>query len=907
MKKLIKRKRIRKKLFKASQGAVSLMLCILITPFLSMAGALIELSRYQSATELMQEVIDASMLSVLANYDTYLEDRFGLFAVSQDIDMSETFNSYLSENSEILGGAVSLASASVTGKYSLSTNAESGSYDVLEAQLLDFSETSVVTEMVLENFKLQELIDKLKELTGFSNVSNIASNAKTATSAIKSLVEAGETLYNDLNDIVDGIEAAITAVQETVDVFSEMYSSLQEALNFDISQYEIAYEDGTLVLKKTAQSDDEEDETIDIITELSGSEYDDYFSNIKSNVSTIISKVSSVKEKINNLPSDYQTFKEKLSEAKSAVQKLSDSSSSGSSSSSSSSSSDSSSSDTLKESAQSATSDLAQIFEDIIDDLEESLEDIKDDVLSEIKEIFTDITDVFNDEDSVIYLLKNFNKDSNYKKVLEKVVEYFKTYLTSGSSLSVDSFYEYVMENNFITDIYSKIKDIPTKLDVAVENAWQAIKEAASDAVINALKSLVNSITEMFNIDFVDSSLNAYLSDSVVDDLAEDSGPYSTFLEGLSDLIEEIGNLSSGDEESGSWWSKIKSFIESLFGIFEAVGKVLSSIMDLVSTFLSKVSDLIDAVKNPENIYDFFLLAGYMVHNLPNRLTNLSSESALTGFSYDDLPSDDTDSSSDYESSGLSGITNYLNSFDESGSGGNKVFKGAEAEYILAGTRSEIMNQLVAFMQIYMIRLLLNLPTVFTDTAVSGMASAANIFSWVVYLVVLMAEPLCDTVLLVKGADIDLIKSKCYLTPTGIASLIDEYKTLGVSKAVTDSLTSLESSISGSEFKSSNSSSDSSSSDSSSSDLFEFGYADHLLLCMVVLLPKDQLLTRFANLVQIEAKQYYSINGGSSFDIDKAYTCITCNASVTYYPFISIFESAGLSTFTVEYEQDRSY
>ena len=105
--------------------------------------------------------------------------------------------------------------------------------------------------------------------------------------------------------------------------------------------------------------------------------------------------------------------------------------------------------------------------------------------------------------------------------------------------------------------------------------------------------------------------------------------------------------------------------------------------------------------------------------------------------------------------------------------------------------------------------------------------------------------------------------------------------------------------------------SSSSSGDDSSSgafkDVLNIGYEDHLLISIVLMLPKDQLLTRFANLIQIEAKQYYSTHGGKPFDINKAYTCVTCDATVTYYPFISIFEAAGLSTFSVDYEQDRSY
>lgn len=901
MKKLFKRKRIKKKLFKATRGAISLMLCILITPFLSMAGALIELSRYQSSTEFMQEVIDSSMLSVLADYDEYLEDRFGLFAVSQDMDMSESFTSYLNSNSNILGGAVSVDSASLNGKFSLSAKGSKGNYDVLEAQLLDFSETSALTEMLLENFKLQDIIDALKDITGFSNITNIASNVKDATSAIKSLVESAEDLYNDLNVVYSAFESASKSVQRIVDTFNSISKDVQTALEFNISEYKIAYDEKGALLLQRIEPTGEDDDTIDIVSELKGSKYVDYFNLIKTEVSSIISNINGAVSAVNKLPADLTAFQNSLSNAKTVVEKIKNI---GSSSTSSAETSDSKK-DAMKESAQSSATELSEVFDQIISDLEESVSDISEDMLNQIKSSVVNIVNEFKNEASDIILLKNFNQNFISTNLLTTVAEYFVTSLKDGGTLSLDSFYSYFLDNNSVSELFDSIKEIPGNLWRAVNNAWRNLKEAVSDSVISALKSLVKTIADMFKIDIVDTDLNAYLSDEVADGLASDNGPYAKFLEGLSDLIKEVTDLSGGDGSDGNIWDKIKGFIDSIFGIFKAVEKVLSSILDLVGTFISKISDFIEAVKKPENFYDFFLLAGYMIHNLPNRLTELDSESAITGYPYSDLPTDNISSSSGFNNTGLGDLAGYLKE-DADGSGGNRVFKGAEVEYIMAGTRSEIMNQLVAFMQIYMIRLLLNLPVVFTDSSVASMATTANIFGWIVYLVILLAEPLCDTILIVKGGEINLLKNKCFLTPTGIPKLIEAYKDLGVNSLVTGALESLQGNLENVDHGSSSSSGDDSSS-GTFKDVLNIGYEDHLLICIVLMLPTDQLLTRFANLIQIEAKQYYSTHGGKPFDINKAYTCVTCDATVTYYPFISIFEAAGLSTFSVDYEQDRSY
>lgn len=897
MKKPILKKRIKRKLFKATQGAISLMLCILITPFLSMAGALIELSRYQSATELMQEVIDSSMLSVLADYDEYLEDRFGLFAVSQDTDMSETFNSYLTSNSEILGGAVNVDSASLNGKFSLSTKGDSGNYEVLEAQVLDFSETSVITELVLENLKLQDLLDKLSDITGFSNITSIASNVKDATTSIKNLVESGETLYDNLISVKNSVDNAINCVEEIVDELESVSNDLQTDLEFDINEYEIVYDNGSLLLKKTGSNN--VDDTIDAVSELSNSKYVTHFNTIKTKISNIQSNLNSVVTIVNNLPYDLETFQNNLASAKDAVAKLGNIGATTASS--------ETKEDTLQKSSEKSATDLSAVFNDIIEEFETAISDVGTDLFDEIKSSISDINSVFTDFFSTAHDLLTFSSGKDNTELFSSIIEYLVTYVEDGGKLSLDSFFEYFLNNNSIKNIFDLIRYIPDKLEDAVTDAWKAIKDAVKDSVIKALKALMDAIEKMFNIELVDTDLNAYLSDSVIDSLDSDDNPYAKFLEGINDLIEAVANLSGGGDSEGSFWDKVVNFFKNLFDIFSAVEKVLSSVLDLVGTFIGKITEFVDMIINPTNLYDYFLVAGYMVHNLPNRLTDFGSESALTGFPYSQLPTDNIDSSSEFNNGGLGALTNYLSNFDKSGDGGNKVFKGAEAEYILAGTRSEIMNQAIVFMQIYMIRLLLNLATVFTDSAVASMASAANVFSWIVYIVILLAEPLCDTVLIVKGGEVDLVKSKCFLTPTGIADLVDAYAELGVSEVLTSTLNSVQGDLENLDKDASVSSTDSAENGGSNDDIFKFGYDDHLLLCMVLAVKKDQILTRFANLIQIEAKQHYSTHGGKPFDINKAYTCVTCDATVTYYPFISIFEAAGLSTFSVDYEQDRSY
>lgn len=85
--KLFKKRKKVHKYINGSKGVVSLFLCLLMTPVLSVASALVEFSRYQNTESVFQEVMDCASLSTMANYDAYLQKRFGLFAVSQDCDI----------------------------------------------------------------------------------------------------------------------------------------------------------------------------------------------------------------------------------------------------------------------------------------------------------------------------------------------------------------------------------------------------------------------------------------------------------------------------------------------------------------------------------------------------------------------------------------------------------------------------------------------------------------------------------------------------------------------------------------------------------------------------------------------------------------------------------------------------
>ena len=78
------KKHVKERLIKRTEGIISLLLIVLLVPFYSVAAILEEVGRYQSALRGLDSAISSSEMSVLAQYDQFLMDRFALLAIDQN-------------------------------------------------------------------------------------------------------------------------------------------------------------------------------------------------------------------------------------------------------------------------------------------------------------------------------------------------------------------------------------------------------------------------------------------------------------------------------------------------------------------------------------------------------------------------------------------------------------------------------------------------------------------------------------------------------------------------------------------------------------------------------------------------------------------------------------------------------
>lgn len=843
-----KAKITKKQMFKATRGVISLFLCMIMSPVLMVASALVEYYRHQETVELTQELVDSSALSVLANYDTYLQNRFGLFSVSQNCDIKKEFSETFDTNKNILGGAIGdTTKATAKGTYPLSQD------DVLKNQLLDFSENTVLTEVLLEDLNIQDLINKLNSLTGIDEVFSAVSTAAELTKKIKGMVTAGKSLI----DTLKGLEKDVSDVSDAATTFSESIATLFESISNDIEDLDL-----------------EDAESIKNIAKDYASDIKQIYSDakkLKSKLNTLKSNISSLSTDLSNFKTAFNNAKDLFDDSKVTEEKAEEA--------------------TGQEDSNDPTDMLGAVLEAVEDAVTDAGDALKESTIKAIKDAATEFTDTLTEELGLN--LDTYNKDyykitdgklseeaeEDLKKLLSHIPEVWEDGSFDGV---VDTLKDMFLPSSFNGDFLANAKGA---LQRAIDDAESALKDELNSSVAEILSALVNALEGLFDLQFFyDGRLCAYLDDFK----GEKDNPYVTFLSAVGELMDSAEKLSSGN---------IIKMLDGLISLFKAIGKVGESVVELAGTMLTQIKTFANYIKDPGKLYEMLLLSGYMTHNLPNRTNagdvkfesgltgynKMLGGTALTGFPYTDIP---IPSISPQEATGL------LKALQATKDGGSDpMFMGAELEYIMAGTPSEIMNQIVVFMNMYFLRLVIDIPSIFADKAVNTMAGAATIASWAVYLIVILAEPLCDTVFLVNGNEIPLFKGSCYLSPVGIPKLIDDLADVAignekVSESVKKNLKEkTEDKLSS--WKKNHSFNDT----PTSKDFAQMSYETHALILLFMTSSPEQIVSRFSTLVEYEVGYYHTVaNTGQSFSLNKAYSAVEASVDVGYNSFLSVFD-----------------
>lgn len=776
-----------------TKGAVSLLLALVMSPLLSIALLLVESARYQDAIQLMDEIIDISAFSALAEYDSYLDERFGLLAVSQDTNIHEIFEDYLNNNSTAIGSSVSINSASASGEFALSDTG------VLKQQMLEYSEIMVASEVAIEGIDLEHWLEELEK----------ALDLKEFNDDIDA-INAGIELTTTLEKLLEGII-------ELKEQYSDKYVPALSAYESAYSDFEDKASDLITALSNMEDSAEEDEGVNTAISNLENAadDYQNAASDLKSEYSALQGKIETVLSAVDSLPSKLQSFENKVAKP------------------------------SLADECTTSTYEWLKIVADQV------TKTFNDTVGADFKDKSTEEIQALDSQITKLNLFSANAVTSSWDTEKVKSEYGFLTFsVNSTLSENIDSLISYLNERAAVED--EKAVQMNNFLDIAGELLGiSGLYDANLDSIVDT--SYLYNDTSM--------SRSSQLSVSSLTDLIS---ACEDFVKGITSLniIEAVKSLGE----------LLKAVVEFLKAVIAWVGEIGRNLLTYITS-------------GPTEWYNGLLLYGYGAYNTPNR-TTYSSKKTLSGFSYDKV----------YELAGginrkatLTGSLGQLSTIGNT-AGSDKLFKGAETEYLLVGSTSELQNQSVAFFYLYLLRLVLDIVPIFKNEQVSAIAATAGPGAWVVKLAIVLAEPMLDTIILVNNGKEYLTKDTVYFSYSGLVIL--EKDLVGITSISKNLQDKIKDTIEAHNGKP----------EEKAKIEIDLSYTEHMLILLMLSVNQTTYMQRMQNLIQLEGA---AKNDG--FQINNAYTYIYSDVTYTLNPMLDIDSLTENGLFTKKSEQYCGY
>lgn len=764
------------------KGAVSLLLAFVMTPMLTIALLLVESARYQNVVELVKEITGLSSFSTLANYDSMLEDRFGLMGISQQTDINQTFGQYMEENMHLLGNAADLGTVTASGKLALSDT------KVLKQQLLEYSELTVVAETVSEGLDLSKLLEKMEEALNLDGLNKEiekvqagADLAKEVTSLVKAIKNIKST-YNDYSKALTEYREAYTSFKDDILELEEELEDAEDKLKED-EAYDSIYEKWGVKLK---------------ISDAKGSRdtYKKKNENLQEKLGKLRDGINGIITAANNLPAKLQKVKDADDDSNIMTN---------------------------------TTMDWVYMIADqVTDNVKKSVGDkYYDNINGEISALSIQVT-----------ALNAFGN---------------KTVTTSWTEQTVKQNYGTIS----IKTVSSQFLTIMTNLILKLEE-----KPAASNSQQSSMGNMLKIVEEVLSVQLLyDSALNAKVSNSYMYSPSSLSFSDKATIDSLTLLVTACEDFKTAIKDVN-----IVKALEAFVKLLASVGAFLVAVVAWIANTLGGLISLI--ASGPKEIYNTFILYGYGIYNMPNRLT-CTSKSTVSGYKYINSFNMAGGKLSEYQKGFGGSLKNLAKETNQSGSA--KMFKGAVSEYLLVGANSERMNQSVTFVKIYLLRLALDIYNVFTNPQITALSAAAGPGAMLVKVAIAMVQPLLDTIFLVNGVDQYLINPTMYFTYQGAVILQQNLiKCSGVSSNLKKMLGEAVTNANGKP---------------GVGGTFEAGYGEHILILMIAV-KQDEFIKRIKNVIQMEGSKKYENSGG--FKLSKAYTYVQANVNYELNPMFTL-------------------
>jgi len=870
----VKRKRRKYKYINGSKGVISLFLIVILSPALTLITIFTDLGRYNTYRNVMKEVMGVASTSTLANYDVYLQKRFGLYAVDQTKNLTDEFKTYVDYNAGVLGKTATINSANVVGEYSLSD------LDILYNQVLEYSKLNAPTTLGSD---LLNLLDFIKELENKINgldviTSTITKGSNLVDSSLTILEKTGELI-----SIIDNIQQINTQCESA---YTNMNNTVKNiALYLENERPQVDPDNDSDEDENQAQAWDNGLQQLYADYNAKRTEYVGKINALITNLSTyntliqeINSTMDSLAGNIVDIATQKQELENRINERKKDVDSINKSL------------------QQMQDENYSTDDSSYQAGERMRDALESELADLTTQKSAleasqkGAKPLIDDWANIRNQYNAAPVQVQ-INNLSIIKQNINNLAATQIDKNTYKDGLSVNIY-------KFTSATCVSPSDIQTYIDK------QNNETKNQGGFFAILKGFTEIFDYIFSIElFFDSDLSACINTNF----------YNTQFGGLPGGASADSYITKVINAINDTHQSIKNLKDNFMGfkLIDALREIktlLTSIKNLYDTITSFARNILTNLYSLLTGYEHLYTSLYMAYNLPCRTT--TSGKTMTGYSFSNigLPNQGVITNAPVIGN-LSALINQINAL-KNGTGDDYAFSGAELEYIMFGSYSEIANQMYTFLGVYLLRLVLDIVPVTSNAEVQAMAAATTIGYGIVIALVVFLEPLCDTVILVNGGKIPIWKSKIYLTPSGLPSLITNFanciyfnasqkeelknKLLGVIKASKEDYeyqeTLAENAFTGTQEPT----------NKYLKGLLEMDYRQYCFLIMAVLVTDEEQIARFSNIVQMES--YWHNKERYNFDLRKSYTYLNTSINMSFKQTMAgLFDESILTTNLVQY------
>lgn len=898
---------MKRKFFKCARGAVSLFLVVLLLPFTEIATILISAQRYNSSIGILDEVMDSSMLSTLGNYDKYVRERFGVFTPSQKKDLQSTFDGYFDYNiGGILGNSFNDGlTATVTGDLPLTDD------DVLELQIKEYNKLNAPFKMINDGLDLSELMKTLeknlniKNLLDFSNAGADFCDAALdfnesyeklclLSDRINVLISTYNTRYNAFNKAIGDIYDARDQLEELKNKDKDLNDGLT-ALNDELEELSEKLD--------KAETADEKKEINDQIDELN-KKIKDKEKEIKDNegenqkVSSDLAKMriafglsktdyinchSELISKLGTYKTEFKTALEKIESLKNSTGEVI----AGTVNVLNSSGYNDAKENNKKINKELENYDDPKVFKDsryyeLVKQRQENDVVIANyDIGNAGGEALTDGNDKLSE------LLREASESFNETEIQNVINNLTKQEVELGE---ID--YEYALKHSNGSEYHTSVNVVLSReqlknLYLYFDDESSNISTSLSD-IWNALKSIVESLFKLklvfdpalcakIDTGFFESNYGLSINQPATNPAAQVILAVSGIITSISDAVFSLN-------------SNFVERVKSLWNAFKCVADFVTSLGELILQIGSNIYSLIT---NPGGV----LLPYYFMQTLPCR-TDYKDGKNMTGSPYSKI------AYANYGNEGVNGIplvqdlAAMLKIAVGSKAEDDKMFCGAELEYLIVGSNDELVNQSTVFGMLYIFRMIFAAAN--WGKAVEFQALATGPQFPLVFILYLLFEPLIDCVLLVNGGKVDLLKSTPNLSVAGMVKIVPQIVSILPQNSETnDTLNKKFNELF--EIKSDGKTNNNNNKDEKTGylkGLLSLNYKEYVLLLMVLTSNNSLGLGMMKNLIQMETLAYNTKNSLGDFDIRKAYTQMQCDVSGSANPILATAFSDSIFKFS---------